>query len=61
MGASKEVFNLELFLADSRCLVPVNLCGLDGLVGESHLRDALTLSPVASTVDSSEACKFSDA
>ena len=61
MDASKEVLNLELFLADPCCLVPVDFCGVDGLVGESHFCDAFSLSPTPSAVDSPEARKLSNA
>ena len=59
MGASKEVLDLELFLADARSLVPVNFSHVDCLVRQLHFGDALSFPPATATVESPEASKLS--
>src|SRR3974390_1662491 len=58
--ASQIALDLEFALADTRCLIPVDLHKHDFPTGQSYSGNPLALTPPATTVDSAQTCKLAD-
>jgi hypothetical protein len=57
---SKQVFDFELFSADSSCFIPEYLSRMDSAIRQSHPGDSLALAPPAAPVRLSETIDFAN-